>query len=77
MLRDKHRMPTHRRLPPVVLRMGWRETEPHEILGMAANRIQPLLIDVPPQFRCKSKPSPERRPTKTRKCLFFIDHNDL
>lgn len=71
MLCDKHRMTFHWRLPSVVLRIGWRKAKAHEIRRMPANRLNPLLSNIPLQFRSQAKPSPERGPAKPCKRLFI------
>ena len=39
MLRNEHRMPPHRRLPPVVRRLGRREPFGDEVSGMVPHDL--------------------------------------
>ena len=65
MLRLEDRMPPHRGLPSVVQRLGGSEPATDEILRVSANRIHPLLRNVPAVFIRQPEPATELRPRQS------------
>ena len=69
---------SHRRLLAIVGRVRRGEARAHEVLGMAADRIHPLLRDVPPLGIRKMEPAAEPRSRQPRKRRFVPrKHPDL
>lgn len=60
MLRDKDRMAAHRRLAPVIRRVGRGETGGDEITRMREDLRAALAIGMVPFPRAETEPPPER-----------------
>ena len=75
MLGDERRVPAHRRLPAVIMRLCRREAFGNKIRRMVEDRRQAALGQVSALFCTEAEAASERRPGEARKDEIEICHN--
>ena len=70
------RMSSHRYLLAVVPGLGGAELLPHEVLGMATDRLKSDAIDVGEVIRRELEAAPELASRKLRECV-ILGHDSL
>ena len=74
MLRHEHRVPAHRRLPPVIRRLGRCEPFGDEIASVGPDYVDSALVEVPAVLETELEARAERRPRKLVEHAVEIAH---
>ena len=77
MLGNKDRMSPHRRLMPIVLRVGWRQAGADKIFSVTSDLGETLGLDLPQFGLTEVKFGPKRRTAQLFQRLFYGLHAAL